>query len=48
MKSLLARKIGMTQMFNEQGEVVPVTVLRAGPCYVTQLRTPERDGYAAI
>ncbi|WP_448594272.1 50S ribosomal protein L3 [Thermoflexus hugenholtzii] len=48
MKGLLARKIGMTQMFNEQGEVVPVTVLRAGPCYVTQLRTPERDGYAAI
>jgi len=48
MKGLLARKIGMTQMFNEQGEVVPVTVLRAGPCYVTQLRTPERDGYAAV
>ncbi|GBD09620.1 50S ribosomal protein L3 [Candidatus Thermoflexus japonica] len=48
MKGLLARKIGMTQMFTEQGEVVPVTVLRAGPCYVTQLRTPERDGYAAI
>ncbi len=48
MKGLLARKIGMTQMFNERGEVVPVTVLRAGPCYVTQLRTPERDGYAAI
>ncbi len=48
MKGLLARKIGMTQMFNEQGEVVPVTILRAGPCYVTQLRTPERDGYAAI
>jgi large subunit ribosomal protein L3 len=48
MKGLLARKIGMTQMFNEQGEVVPVTVLRAGPCYVTQLRTLERDGYAAI
>lgn len=48
MKGLLARKIGMTQMFNEQGEVVPVTVLRAGPCYVTQVRTPERDGYAAI
>ncbi len=48
MKGLLARKVGMTQMFNEQGEVVPVTVLRAGPCYVTQLRTPERDGYAAI
>lgn len=48
MKGLIARKIGMTQMFNEQGEVVPVTVLRAGPCYVTQLRTPERDGYAAI
>lgn len=48
MKGLLARKIGMTQMFNEQGEVVPVTILRAGPCYVTQIRMPERDGYAAL
>ncbi|TAH34925.1 MAG: 50S ribosomal protein L3 [Planctomycetota bacterium] len=47
-KFLLARKKGMTQFFREDGTVVPVTVLEAGPCTVTAVRTPERDGYAAV
>lgn len=47
-KFLLARKKGMTQFFREDGTVVPVTVLEAGPCTVTGLRTQERDGYAAV
>ncbi|RMH02079.1 MAG: 50S ribosomal protein L3 [Planctomycetota bacterium] len=47
-KFLLARKKGMTQIFREDGTVVPVTVLEAGPCTVTGLRTPERDGYCAV
>jgi large subunit ribosomal protein L3 len=45
---LLGRKIGMTQVFDEQGRVVPVTIIEAGPNYITQLRTPERDGYMAV
>jgi len=48
MKGILGRKVGMTQVFDEKGEVVPVTVIEAGPCFVTQVKTPERDGYAAI
>jgi large subunit ribosomal protein L3 len=48
MKSILGRKVGMTQLFDERGEVVPVTVIEAGPCYVTQIKTEERDGYRAI
>ena len=48
MKGLLGRKLGMTQIFDERGEVVPVTVIEAGPCYITQIRTQEHDGYAAI
>jgi large subunit ribosomal protein L3 len=48
MKGLLGRKLGMTQIFNESGESVPVTVIEAGPCYVTQVRTAERDGYSAV
>ncbi len=47
-KFLLARKKGMTQIFREDGTVVPVTVLEAGPCTVTALRNPERDGYSAV
>lgn len=47
-KFLLARKKGMTQVFREDGTVVPVTVLEAGPCTVTALRTADRDGYAAV
>jgi large subunit ribosomal protein L3 len=48
MKGILGRKVGMTQIFDEKGEVVPVTVIEAGPCYVTQTKTLERDGYTAI
>ncbi len=48
MKGILGRKVGMTQVFDEKGEVVPVTVIEAGPCFVTQKKTRERDGYAAI
>jgi large subunit ribosomal protein L3 len=47
-KGLLGRKVGMTQIFAADGEVVPVTVIEAGPCPVTLVRTPDRDGYAAI
>ncbi len=47
-KGILGRKIGMTQIFDEAGKAVPVTVIEAGPCYVVQKKTPERDGYAAL
>ena len=45
---LLAKKLGMTQLFTEEGTVVPVTVLQAGPCTVMQVRTSEKDGYQAL
>lgn len=48
MKSLLGRKIGMTQVIDEDGTVHPVTVIQAGPCYVTQIKTKENDGYTAV
>jgi len=48
MKGILGRKIGMTQIFDEQGAAVPVTIIQVGPCYVTQIKTLENDGYAAI
>jgi len=48
MRSILGRKVGMTQLFDEKGEVIPVTVIEAGPCYVTQVKTSERDGYRAV
>jgi large subunit ribosomal protein L3 len=48
MKGLLGKKLGMTQVFDEQGEVVPVTVIEAGPCYVAQKKTLDRDGYTAV
>ncbi len=47
-KALLGRKIGMTQVFAEDGSVVPVTVVQAGPCVVTQVKVPARDGYSAV
>ena len=47
-KAILAKKIGMTQVFSEKGELIPVTVLEAGPCFVTQKKTIENDGYEAI
>lgn len=47
-KAILATKVGMTQIFNEDGTLVPVTVLQAGPCCVTQIKTVENDGYSAV
>ena len=47
-KAILATKIGMTQVFDENGTVIPVTVLEAGPCYVTQIKTVDNDGYSAV
>jgi large subunit ribosomal protein L3 len=47
-EGLLGKKVGMTQVFTESGEIVPVTVLEVGPCFVTQIKTPERDGYSAL
>ncbi|GAG42407.1 unnamed protein product, partial [marine sediment metagenome] len=47
-RGLLGKKIGMTQLFTEEGEVVRVTVIEAGPCYVTQIKTEAIDGYNAI
>ena len=48
MKGLIGKKVGMTQVFDESGNAIPVTVIQAGPCYVTQVRTVERDGYVAV
>lgn len=48
MKGILGKKVGMTQIFDETGEAIPVTVIEAGPCYVTQLKSEETDGYNAI
>jgi large subunit ribosomal protein L3 len=48
MKGILGKKVGMTQVFNDRGEVIPVTVIEAGPCYVAQIKTVERDGYTAV
>ena len=47
-KGILGSKLGMTQLWDENNKVVPVTVIQAGPCVVTQLRTPEKDGYNAV
>jgi large subunit ribosomal protein L3 len=48
MKGLIGKKVGMTQYFDDEGNVVPVTLIEAGPCYVTQVRSPQRDQYLAI
>lgn len=48
MDGLLGKKIGMTQIFTERGDVAPVTVIEAGPCYVTQVKTEGHDGYTAV
>jgi large subunit ribosomal protein L3 len=48
MKGILGRKVGMTQLLTARGEVVPVTIIEAGPCFVTQVKTAEQDGYTAI
>jgi large subunit ribosomal protein L3 len=47
-KGILGRKLGMTQVWDDENRVVPVTVIQAGPCRVVQLKTPERDGYSAV
>ena len=47
-KAILATKVGMTQIFNDDGVLTPVTVLQAGPCVVTQVKTVENDGYSAV
>ncbi|MCB0187288.1 MAG: 50S ribosomal protein L3 [Caldilineaceae bacterium] len=48
MRGILGKKVGMTQLFDENGNVVPVTIIEAGPCYVTQVKTVETDGYHAV
>ena len=48
LKGLIGKKIGMTQIFDEKGVAYPVTLIEAGPCYVTQVRTPEEEGYSAV
>ena len=48
MNGLLGTKLGMTQLWDENNRVVPVTVIQAGPCVVTQVRTPDSDGYSAV
>jgi large subunit ribosomal protein L3 len=48
LKGLIGKKIGMTQIFDEAGAALPVTLIEAGPCYVTQVRLPEKEGYAAV
>ena len=47
-KGVLGKKLGMTQVFDAHNKMVPVTVIEAGPCVVTQIRTPEKDGYSAV
>ena len=48
LKGLIGKKIGMTQVFDEQGVAHPVTIIEAGPCFVTQVRNPEKEGYSAV
>jgi large subunit ribosomal protein L3 len=48
MKGILGKKVGMTQVFDEKGEIVPVTVIEAGPCYVAQVKSADKDGYQAV
>ena len=48
LKGLIGKKIGMTQIFDDNGVAIPVTLIEAGPCYVTQVRTPEKEGYSGV
>jgi large subunit ribosomal protein L3 len=48
LKGLIGKKVGMTQIFDDAGAAIPVTLIEAGPCYVTQVRTAENDGYSAV
>ena len=47
-KALIGKKVGMTQIFDEEGKVIPVTAIEVGPCTVTQIKTVEQDGYSAV
>ena len=47
-KAIIGKKVGMTQIFDEKGKVIPVTVIEAGPCVVAQVKTTENDGYNAV
>ena len=48
MRGILGKKVGMTQLFDKSGAAIPVTIIEAGPCYVTQVKTAETDGYNAV
>ena len=48
MKNLIGKKVGMTQVYDESGKLIPVTVIEAGPCVVVDVKTVERDGYSAL
>ena len=48
MKGILGKKVGMTQIYTEEGQIIPVTVIEAGPCFVTQIKTSEHDGHDAV
>ncbi len=48
MKGMIGKKVGMTQIFDEKGNVIPVTVIQAGPCHVTQIRSKDKEGYVAV
>lgn len=48
MKGIIGKKLGMSQIFDDDGKVTPVTVIQAGPCFVTAIRTPDKDGYTAV
>ena len=47
-KALIGKKVGMTQIFDAEGKIVPVTAIEVGPCTVTQIKTVEQDGYSAV
>jgi large subunit ribosomal protein L3 len=47
-KSIIGKKIGMTQVFDDKGNLIPVTVVKAGPCVITDVKTKEKDGYSAV
>ena len=48
MRGLIGKKIGMTQIYSDSGSMIPVTVIEAGPCYITQIKSIDKDGYSAV
>ena len=48
LQGLIGRKVGMTQLFSDDGDIIPVTAIEAGPCWIVQKKTLERDGYTAV